>query len=92
MNLKTYLASSLIGIAFIINAGSGLAGEKITITDDRGVAVEVQTEPKRIAAISYNSADMALALGVMPVAATYMNKDRHPPYLLGLTEKMESLG
>jgi len=92
MILKNFLASSLMAIGLVFNASTAPAAEKITILDDRGVAVEVQTEPARIAAISYNAADMALALGIMPTASTYMKQDKHPHYLLGLTEKMQPLG
>lgn len=63
-----------------------------TVTDDRGVSVQVPARPQRIAAISYLAADVALAVGVMPVATTYMTAGREPDYLLGLTAGMKKIG
>jgi iron complex transport system substrate-binding protein len=64
----------------------------VTITDDRGVKVEVPANPQRIAAISYLGIDVALAVGVRPVATTYMAVGRDPAFLLGLTRDMQPLG
>lgn len=63
-----------------------------TVTDDRGVEVAVPTEPKRIASISFFADDLALALGIKPVASTYMVEGRPPEFLLGLTKDMTQLG
>lgn len=61
-------------------------------TDARGVSVEVPAHPERIASISYFATDVALALGIKPVATTYMVADRHPDYLLGLTQDIVQIG
>ncbi len=67
-------------------------GKTFSVTDDRGVTVEVPVQPKRIAAISYFADDVALALGIKPVASTYMTKGREPDFLLGLTAGMKQIG
>ena len=64
----------------------------LTITDDRGVKVEVPLQPKRIASISYFADDVALALGIKPVASTYMTAGREPDFLLGMTAGMKQIG
>lgn len=77
-----------------LSAGSAFAeGPKtIPVVDDRGVTVEAPVNPKRIAAISYLAVDVALALGIKPVATTYMTAGRDPDFLLGLTREMKPLG
>lgn len=67
-------------------------GKTFSVTDDRGVTVEVPVQPKRIAAISYFADDVALALGIKPVASTYMTKGREPDFLFGLTAGMKQIG
>ncbi len=89
--------SSLCNIASVIvllTCGGALAEEKqtLSIKDDRGVTVEAPLNPKRIAAISYLAVDVGLALGVKPVATTYMTAGREPDYLLGLTKDMKQIG
>jgi iron complex transport system substrate-binding protein len=64
----------------------------VTVTDLRGTAVSVPAEPRRIATVSFFGVDTALALGLKPVATTYMTAGRHPEYLLGLTKDMQMLG
>ncbi len=49
-------------------------------------------KPQRIAAISFFATDVALALGIMPVATTYMVSERYPDYLLGLTKGIKQIG
>ena len=63
-----------------------------SIEDDRGTAVQVAASPKRIASVSYLAADVALALGIKPIATTYMTAGRDPDFLLGLTKDMKQLG
>lgn len=60
--------------ALAITASSAHADEikTLSVIDDRGVAVAVPAPPKRIASVSYFAADVALALGIKPVASTYM--------------------
>jgi len=75
--------------------GGGAAAQdtsSLLIKDDRGVEVQVPVAPKRIAAISYLGVDVALALGIKPVATTYMTAGRHPDFLLGLTSDMKEIG
>jgi iron complex transport system substrate-binding protein len=62
------------------------------VTDDRGVEVTVPAHPKRVASISFFADDVALALGIKPVASTYMVADRPPEFLLGLTRDMVQVG
>jgi len=88
MKWKEFIISGVMALS--VNAS--LAAETITLTDDRDKQIEVTVAPARIAAISYNAADMAIALGIMPVASTYMKQDKHPEYLLGLTKKIQPLG
>ncbi|MGR9397724.1 ABC transporter substrate-binding protein (plasmid) [Rhizobium leguminosarum] len=64
----------------------------VKVTDDRGVEVQVPAQPKRIASISYFADDVALALGIKPVASTYMVDGRPPEFLLGLTKDMVQIG
>ncbi|NTS33355.1 ABC transporter substrate-binding protein [Phyllobacterium sp. BT25] len=83
-----------LGIAALLASGSAFAADpgKMSIVDDRGVTVEVPAQPKRIASISYFADDIALALGVKPVASTYMTAGREPDFLLGLTSQMKRIG
>lgn len=64
----------------------------VSIADDRGATVQVAASPKRIASVSYLATDVALALGIKPVATTYMTKGRDPDFLLGLTKDMKQIG
>ncbi|WFU04380.1 ABC transporter substrate-binding protein (plasmid) [Rhizobium sp. CB3171] len=75
-------------------SGSAFAEEKqtLSIVDDRGVTVQAPINPKRIASVSYLAVDVALALGIKPVATTYMTAGRQPDYLLGLTKDMKQIG
>ncbi|WP_244327668.1 ABC transporter substrate-binding protein [Roseibium sp. RKSG952] len=70
----------------------GNTAEARQVVDDRGIQVEVSETPQRIASLSYFATDVALALGIMPVATTYMVADRHPEFLRGLTREMAQLG
>ncbi|UWU23649.1 ABC transporter substrate-binding protein (plasmid) [Rhizobium sp. CB3060] len=75
-------------------SGSAFAEKKqtLSIVDDRGVTVQAPVNPKRIASVSYLAVDVALALGIKPVATTYMTAGRQPDYLLGLTKDMKQIG
>jgi iron complex transport system substrate-binding protein len=64
----------------------------IVIKDDRGVEVTIPPNPRRIAAISYLAVDVAFALGIKPVATTYMTAGREPDFLLGLTKDIKPIG
>jgi len=87
------LVLSAVIAAFGLLAQPALAQEKmVTVTDMRGTAIEVPAQPTRIATVSYFGVDTALALGLKPVATTYMTAGRHPAYLLGLTRDMQMLG
>jgi len=81
-------------VATLVGSASALAqdAKTLSIVDDRGVTVKVPAEPKRLATISYVGADIALALGIKPVATTYMEADREPAYLLGLTKGIAKIG
>ncbi|MEI1251886.1 ABC transporter substrate-binding protein [Rhizobium aouanii] len=85
---------SALGLSALLMAGATYADDdkKVSIVDDRGVTVEVPAQPKRIASISYFADDVALALGIKPVASTYMTAGREPAFLLGLTSEMKQIG
>ncbi|WP_064682592.1 ABC transporter substrate-binding protein [Rhizobium bangladeshense] len=78
--------------AMLLAAVAQAEDKKVSIVDDRGVTVEVPAQPKRIASISYFADDVALALGIKPVASTYMTAGREPAFLLGLTAGMKQIG
>lgn len=92
MKRRSFLMYALAGGVSFLTAIPAFSQDPISITDDRGVVVEVPTTPERIASISYFATDVALALGIKPVATTYMVADRHPDFLLGLTAGMQQLG
>lgn len=94
MRRRVLSLCSVMGLSAIMLAGPVHAdGEKtMSVRDDRGVNVEVLSGPQRIAAVSYLAVDVALALGIKPVATTYMMAGRHPDFLLGLTEGMKQIG
>ncbi len=83
-----------IGMVAALAVGSARADDATTrsVVDDRGVSVQVPAKPQRVASISYLAADVALAVGVTPVATTYMTAGREPDYLLGLTAGMKKIG
>ncbi|PDV90463.1 ferrichrome ABC transporter substrate-binding protein [Rhizobium sp. H4] len=84
---------SVLGMSAMLVAGAAHAEDKkVSIVDDRGATVEVPAQPKRIASISYFADDVALALGIKPVASTYMTAGREPDFLLGLTAGMKQIG
>ncbi|ANM11194.1 MULTISPECIES: ABC transporter substrate-binding protein [unclassified Rhizobium] len=84
---------SVLGLSAMLAAGAAHAEDKkVSIVDDRGVIVDVPAQPKRIASISYFADDVALALGIKPVASTYMTAGREPDFLLGLTAGMKQIG
>ncbi|MBN9061780.1 MAG: ferrichrome ABC transporter substrate-binding protein [Rhizobiales bacterium 65-9] len=87
-------ASRLVGLALglalcVLSARSAGAA---SLTDDRGVTVEIPATPTRIAAISFFATDLALALGVKPVATTYMYPGREPDFLLGIPKETKLIG
>lgn len=94
MKYKSLRLPFMVVLLAGLTSGSAIAQDagKATLKDDRGVMVEVKANPQRVAAISYVGSDVALALGVKPVATTYMTAGRNPDYLLGLTKDMIQLG
>lgn len=83
-----------IGMVAALAVGSARADDAPTrsVVDARGVSAQVPAKPQRVASISYLAADVALAVGVTPVATTYMTAGREPDYLLGLTAGMKKIG
>ena len=83
-----------IGMVAALAVGSARADDATTrsVVDARGVSVQIPAKPQRVASISYLAADVALAVGVTPVATTYMTAGREPDYLLGLTAGMKKIG
>jgi len=86
--------ASVLGLLAAVASGPSLAqdGETQSIVDDRGVTVTLPAHPQRIASVSYLATDVALALGIVPVATTYMVDGRHPDFLLGLTKDIKQIG
>ncbi|MDX1004678.1 ABC transporter substrate-binding protein [Sinorhizobium medicae] len=80
--------------ALAITASSAHADEikTLSVIDDRGVAVAVPAPPKRIASVSYFAADVALALGIKPVASTYMVQGRNPDFLADYLKDVKEIG
>jgi iron complex transport system substrate-binding protein len=85
---------SVVGLIAALMAVPALAQDAKTqsIVDERGATVEVPANPQRVAAISYLATDVALALGIKPVATTYMVAGRDPDFLLGLTKDIKQIG
>lgn len=87
------VVSGMLAMCFAAIAGPALAEDATQkVIDDRGVEVQVPAKPQRIASVSFFADDVALALGIKPVASTYMVADRPPEFLLGLTKDMTQIG
>ncbi|MCA8097528.1 ABC transporter substrate-binding protein [Burkholderia contaminans] len=71
---------------------AALSGGQYSVVDDRGTTLHFDTPPSRLAAISYFGADAALALGVQPIASTFLVRSRRPAYLLGRMDRAIDLG
>lgn len=89
--LKFLSIISFLGVLAAAPASADSA-TTLSIIDDRGATVEVPINPMRIASISYFATDVALALGIKPVATTYMTANREPDFLLGLTKQIKQIG
>ncbi|RQS60720.1 ABC transporter substrate-binding protein [Burkholderia sp. Bp8963] len=63
-----------------------------SVLNDRGVSLRFDAAPRRLATISYFGADTALALGVQPVASTFLVRGRRPSYLLDRMDRVIDLG
>jgi iron complex transport system substrate-binding protein len=63
-----------------------------SIMDDRGRTLTFTRPPQRLATISYFGADTGLALGIKPVASTYLVRGRAPDYLCGHIDGGLALG
>ena len=85
---------NIASIIVMLTSGGAFAEDKktLSIVDDRGLTVQAPVNPKRIASVSYLAVDVALALGIKPVATTYMTAGREPDFLLGLTKDMKQIG
>jgi iron complex transport system substrate-binding protein len=84
----------LLGLMTATAAGPAAAhdAKPLSILDDRNVTVEVPANPQRIAAISYLAVDVAFALGIKPIATTYMMPGRNPDFLGGLAKDIPQIG
>ncbi|MDQ0473957.1 ABC transporter substrate-binding protein [Labrys wisconsinensis] len=91
---RAFRLFSLAGLFATVVGSTALAQDagRQSVVDDRGIAVEVPAHPQRIAAISYLATDVAFALGIKPVATTYMMAGRDPDFLLGLTKDIKQIG
>ena len=63
-----------------------------SVTDDRGATLRFDVAPSRLATVSYFGSDTALALGVQPVASTFLVRGRRPAYLMGRMDRVLDLG
>lgn len=88
---RTLVVMSLLGVLAVAPV-SAQESKTLSFVDDRGVAVEVPSKVERVASVSYFAADVALALGIKPVATTYMVESRDPDFLLGHTKEMKPIG
>lgn len=88
---KTQLRACAAAI-LVAFAPTVVSAETMAIVDARNETVQVPVAPKRIASVSFFAVDVALALGEMPVATTYMAPDREPDYLMGLTKGIAKIG
>lgn len=89
---KFMLRAAIAFVAIIASQSAHGNDAKVSIKDDRGVEIQLTTTPKRVAAVSYLGVDVALALGIKPVATTYMTAGRNPDFLLGLTKDIKAIG
>lgn len=89
---KKYMIASIVAMATMASPYAFATDEKLVIKDDRGVEVQFAATPKRVAAVSYLGVDLALALGIKPVATTYMKAGREPDFLLGMTKEFKAIG
>lgn len=89
--LKTVLSAG-ITMATSVAAPAFAEEGTFTVIDDRGTAVAVPQKAKRIASVSYFGADVALALGIKPVATTYMVEGRTPDFLGGYLSDVKQIG
>lgn len=85
--LPASLASWLIGP---VRAATQVAPYRVV--DDRGATLRFDVAPSRLATVSYFGADAALALGVQPVASTFLVRGRRPAYLLDRMDRVLDLG
>jgi iron complex transport system substrate-binding protein len=91
-NLPTLFPILALVAAFAAGPAIAQDTKPLSIVDDRGVTVEVPANPQRIATISYIAADVALALGIKPIATTYMMPGRDPDFLAGLEKGIKQIG
>jgi iron complex transport system substrate-binding protein len=91
---RLFVASCLAGLLVAGHVAPSVAQSATprSVVDDRGVAVSVPAEARRVAAISYFGADVALALGIKPVATTYMVRGRSPDFLLDHLDGVRQIG
>lgn len=85
--LRACAAAILVALAPAV-----ASAETMAVVDARNETVQVPVAPKRIASVSFFAVDVALALGEMPVATTYMAPGREPDYLMGLTKGIAKIG
>lgn len=71
---------------------NGAGDSPRSIVDDRGRTLILGRQPQRLATISYFGADTGLALGIKPVASTFLVRGRAPAYLCGRMEGVRDLG
>lgn len=83
------LAGSVLGP---MTAARAQDAPTLNVIDDRGVAVTIPAKAKKVASVSYFAADVALALGLKPIATTYMVEGRHPEFLGGYLDDIKQIG
>lgn len=89
---RRYIVASIVALTALSTPSAFATDAKLSIQDDRGVEIQFSSPPQRIAAVSYLGVDVALALGIKPVATTYMTAGREPDFLLGMTKELKPIG
>lgn len=91
VSLRKRIATGLLVV--LLSAGSGWAdNHAIRLTDDRGETLRLSAAATRPAAISTFGADVALALGTVPVAVTDYGLQGVPEYLAPHLNGVRGLG
>lgn len=84
--------ASLMAWPVLAAAHARVAPSPHSVIDDRGATLRFDVAPSRLATVSYFGADTALALGVGPVASTFLVRGRRPAYLLDRMDRVLDLG
>lgn len=92
MLTRTLPASLAMLLSFPVRPSTRTQVAPYRVLDDRGATLRFDRVPSRLATVSYFGADTALALGVQPVASTFLVRARRPAYLLDRMDRVLDLG